>query len=109
MLISKEVELHWSNVIKKYYVDKGYKFTKRGDPFICNVEDLSPSANAVVEVQCDYCGKIHKKPYKDYINGRKTLAKDCCGNCAGKKTEEIFTIKYGDKNSGRKLAHEEKA
>lgn len=107
MLISKEVELHWSNVIKKYYVDKGYKFTKRGDPFICNVEDLSPSANAVVEVQCDYCGKIHKKPYKDYINGRKTLAKDCCGNCAGKKTEEIFTIKYGDKNYGRKLAHKE--
>lgn len=109
MLITKEVELHWSNATKRYYVDKGYNFTKRGDPFICKAEDLSPSASVLVEVECDYCGKIIKKPYKDYIDGRKTLAKDCCGKCAGRKTEEILVIKYGDKNYGRKIAYKETA
>lgn len=105
MLLTKEVELHWSNVIKKYYVDKGYIFTKRGDSFICNIEDLSEKSTARINVKCDYCGRIHHKQYKHYIEGRKAFPKDCCSNCANKKTEEILELKYGDRNYARKLAH----
>lgn len=104
MLLSKEVEIKWSNAIISYYKEKGYTFTKRGESFICKVEDLSEKSTATVEVKCDYCGKIIYKSFKRYIEERKNTGKDCCVNCSPKKSKEICKIKYGDSNYGIKNA-----
>lgn len=104
MLLTKEVEIKWSNIIIKYYKDKGYSFTKKGDPFICKIEDLSEKSTAIVDVECDYCGKLIHKPYVRYIKERGSTGKDCCVNCAPKKMKETCKIKYGDEHYGVKKA-----
>ena len=104
MLLSKEVEIKWSNAIISYYKEKGYVFTKRGESFVCKVEDLSEKSTSIVKVKCDYCGKIIDKPFRRYIEERKNTNKDCCINCSPKKAKEVCKIKYGDSNYGTKKA-----
>lgn len=57
MLISKTVLIKWNAKTKKHYVSLGYEFTKMGDSFEVNVNDLTLGSNVLVDVKCDYCGK----------------------------------------------------
>jgi len=98
MLISKTAELRWSHSYKKYYEDLGYIFTSYEDTFPCKIEDLFKGSDCLVEVSCDYCGKHYKKKYKKYILQRKTLNKDACKDCGGKKNMETRLVKYGTKS-----------
>jgi hypothetical protein len=97
MLITKEVELQWKLKSKNYYVAKGYLFTGVGTSFVCNVEDLQHTNRAIVNVQCDYCGKIFTKDYCSYKVQRKKLAKDCCNDtkCMKQKRAESNIKHYG--------------
>lgn len=110
MLLTKTVEIKWTNKIKKHYVDKGYEFTKIGDSFKVRVEDLTNGSHATVEVQCDYCKKIVKKSYRDYLrqHNNSIIKKDCCLGCVKIKSSESNMIKYGVKNVFQVKEYQEK-
>lgn len=100
MLLTKTVKIKWNPRNKKCYVSKGYIFTKMGDEFEVNVEDLSNGSHTSITVLCDYCleeGKetILPRSYKQYIESREIIQKDCCGRCQSKKTKESNFINYG--------------
>lgn len=51
--------------------------------------DNTINSNSIVEVKCDYCGNITQSIYKNFLKGRKTIDKDSCTHCVGKKCAEI--------------------
>lgn len=97
MLLSKTVELKWNSKIKKHYVDLGYEYTKMGDPFIVNVNDLTDGSNVLVDVKCDYCGTVYQKRWYRYYeeNHNTTIHKDCCNKCKKHKIVDTSIAKYG--------------
>lgn len=50
MILTKELDIKWAPSSKKYYEEKGYKFTKLGDTFTVKVEDLSRSSHHKVKI-----------------------------------------------------------
>ena len=40
------VNIKWTNSNKKYFINKGYQYTKNGDTFYVRVEDLSVGSPA---------------------------------------------------------------
>lgn len=111
MLLSKTTKNKWNPKNKKYYEKKGYVYTAMGEKFEILVEDLTKGSNAVVEVKCDYCGKIFNIPYVNFLKGRKSgLKRDSCGNvdCLEKKQQEVVFYKYGVENIRKLKCVEEK-
>lgn len=107
MLISKEVEVRWNNANKKWYMGKGYQYTKNNDYFICKTEDLTPASRTRVTVNCDYCGAEITKQYSNYMIERRKVPKDCCSNrkCMVLKSEEVSMITYGVSNYAKTDKH----
>jgi len=83
MLLTKEIAVKWSSTNKKFLISKGYIFTKINNEIIVKIEDMKYNSPAIVEVQCDYCGKIISRRLQDYNKRRKNIYinKDCCANC----------------------------
>ena len=50
MILTKELDIKWVPSSKKYYEEKGYKFSKLGDTFTVKVEDLSRSSHYKVKI-----------------------------------------------------------
>ena len=97
MLISKTAKTKWNSKNKKYYVNLGYTFTKMGDEFEVNVNDLTPGSKSIVYVQCDYCGDVYPIKWEVYLKLKKKLiALDCCGkpSCTGRKAQQTIQEKY---------------
>ncbi len=85
----------WNPANKKHYESFGYKFTKVGDSFEVNLEELPKKSHQVIKVQCDYCGKIIEVTLTNY--NRKTVGtKDCCTHCRTIKTKESMVKLYGE-------------
>ena len=40
-LLTKEVEMKWNPRNYKYFIEKGYQFTKWKDTFLVKIEDLN--------------------------------------------------------------------
>lgn len=96
MLLSQTVTIKWNSKIKKHYVDLGYAYTRMGDEFIVDVEHLTAGSNAVVEVQCDYCGATLSRMWCTYLLEHNTsIAKDCCNACKKHKIVETCLERYG--------------
>lgn len=55
MIIDQMVEMTWNGRNKKYYIEKGYNFTKIGDKFKVNTDDLARTSKVKVVVVCDTC------------------------------------------------------
>lgn len=98
MLIDERIELKWSNKIKKYYVNKGYLFTKNSDTFLVKVNDLQEGCNKKIRLKCDYCNELFSKYYYKYIEGRSIIKKDACDKCKTKKRKDVCKEKYGVEN-----------
>jgi hypothetical protein len=97
LITPQKVKIKWHNRYKIHYENKGYKFTKVGNYFAVNVEDIQHGSEVLVLYNCDYCGNTHKKPYKVLISQRKHKDdKDCCSNtkCMSERKSEN-RIKYG--------------
>jgi len=60
-LISETVLINWNYRNRKWFEEKGYKFTKYGDKFVAKVKDLNNGSNTLVEVKCD--GENCLNPY----------------------------------------------
>lgn len=101
MLLSKTVKLKWNSKNRDRYVSLGYTFTKMKDEFVVNVADLSDYSKVEVMVKCDYCGKVVKKRWINYISESKKndLHKDACKECQYIKAKESMISKYGTTNA----------
>lgn len=95
---NQEVSVKWHNSNKKWYIEKGYSFTKLKETFIVNANDLMPTSKTEVMVKCDYCGKVYKKQYGNYLKEiEKTISKCACKECQGQKISETLKIENGNK------------
>lgn len=101
MLLTTELEIKWNKNNKNYYINKGYKFTKYGDTFVCKIEDALRGTKNIVECSCDYCGKLFTKMFFHYDDNKEYVNKDACKDCKRLKQNEITKIKnkiiYTDK------------
>lgn len=98
MLLTKTVKIKWYSRTKSHYTNKGYKFTKMGDYFEVNVNDLTEGSHADVQVLCDYCKEtVITKEYRIYLRDNKNgiINNDCCENCKGLKIIESNQKTYG--------------
>lgn len=91
------INIRWNGQTKKYWEEKGYKYTKINDIFSVDVNDLPPKSSVFVDVVCDYCGEIMKMHMYSYTNCSKN-GKIACVKCRGKKIKETNLIKYGVEN-----------
>ena len=77
-LISTEVEVGLCGKNITYYENLGYKIprtknklgkitVKQGEKITVKTKDLFAHSAAVVDVQCDCCGKIYKVKYYTYM------------------------------------------
>lgn len=102
MLLKQMINLKWNSKIKKHYVDLGYKFTKMGDEFLVDVNDLTKGSNANVKVKCDYCGDIYDIAWYSYYKlKQKENNKDCCNDprCTTQKAKESLMLLHGVDNA----------
>lgn len=66
-LLTKEVDVKWTQGVRKYYEEKGYTWTKLYDIFTIPTTDLPQKSNMRVSVQCDYCDDIKDVRYSTYL------------------------------------------
>lgn len=108
MLLTQMVIIRWHPPMREHYISKGYLFTKHGDYFEVNINDLAPNSQTVVEVLCDYCKKtIMNKSYGEYLNNHKkgNLNKDCCKKCSPIKQKEISLLQNGYEHHSSQQYH----
>jgi len=102
MLLTKTVKIQW-NRSNNNYIRKGYVYTKIGDIFEVNVEDLNKSSKELVEIKCDNIGcNISKSiTWKSYLLLVKEDGKYYCRKCA----LELFTRDKMNKTILEKANH----
>lgn len=97
-IISKTVKVFPRGKSIAHYKEKGYD-AKYNQELEVKVEDLSLCSTALIETECDYCGKL-RQPIK-YVNynaqTKNGIQKCCCLDCAPLKREEVFLEKFGYK------------
>lgn len=96
-LLSKTVKIFPTGKAIAHYKELGYD-AKHMQELEVKVEDLTSCSTVIVEVECDYCGKIKLIKYVDYNAQTKNgIQKCCCLDCAKLKQEESMIEKYGHK------------
>lgn len=93
-IITKEVEVKPRGAMIRYYREKGYE-VNHNESLIVKIEDLSHGSKTKVDVQCDYCGKVKKIQYCDYLKSLKLGNKYSCIKCAHNKAFETNLSLYG--------------
>jgi very-short-patch-repair endonuclease len=96
------IEMTWERRSKPIYTQKGYIFTKIGEPFLIKQKDLSSKSHRDVKVICDYCDTVYFMKMNDYTNRVKNheyVNKCACEKCKFIKSEEVNMIKYGVKST----------
>lgn len=80
---NQEVEVYWRQNNRKYYEDKGYKFSSFKDALLVKVDDLPITSQQKVDVICDECGKMNRIGYSTYIkNIQHNNGKYICHPCS---------------------------
>ena len=98
MITTEFVEVLVGGQNYKHYKELGYN-PKVRVPFVVPLRHLTLGSNVLVDVQCDYCGKIVKRSYKTTLRQRmRTVDKDACYSCKGEKTRESNLKVYGVEN-----------
>lgn len=114
MLVSHKIVTKWSKRNRKYYVEKGYRFTDYGEEFEVSINDIEKGSSLPVKFVCDYCnGENQKevkdkfKPYNNLMKSRKNTDKDCCGNeeCKVKKSREFYIRKINKNGTTIVVTH----
>lgn len=102
MLFLDLVEVKWIGKTKKWYVDKGYEYTKLGDLFMVLPTDLTKGSHVKVKTSCDYCNEIIYKPYKNYLSQTKNeTIENSCENCQINKSRKTWLENYGVDNPNK--------
>lgn len=105
MIKEKYVIIKWCNSNKKYYISKGYAFTKYGETFSVKIEDLPKSSEVKITAICGTCGIEKNMTFHAYNhitnNDKKTY--QCCQCFNNKKELKYYTIKNDVESSGYTL------
>lgn len=83
---------------KKWFEDRGYKYSKMREPVCVHAKDLMPSSKQLVHVTCDYCGKSYDMEYyrcKQILDS--DVPKFACTTCFSKKISEARLKKEAHK------------
>lgn len=91
------VEIKWNGQTKKYWEDKGYKYTKAGEKFNVFAHELPSKSSVFVDVICDYCGTDFKMRMYSYT-ACSSSGKIACCKCKAEKAKEFNLKNYGVKN-----------
>lgn len=103
-VINKYVDVKINKRNIKYYRSLQYK---------CNIDETisvlychaKASKEILIDVQCDYCGKIFRITTDAYISSQKRndINKICCNNpkCQKQKREEVMLKKYGVRDNSK--------
>lgn len=91
IIYPQKITIKWGSVNKKFYINKGYIFTKMKDEFDVDIRDLPITSNLFIKCKCDYCGCEYNGKYCNAINTKRFA----CNNCKGKKLKDCFKDKYG--------------
>lgn len=76
MILDKTAITKWGGKNKKYYISKGYNFTKIGDLFEVKIEDLLPNTEVHVNILCTSCKNVILAFYPSYLR-RKNIEYIC--------------------------------
>lgn len=95
--------IKWATTSRQHYIDLGYSYTKIGDLFEVDVNELSHGSSVLVDVQCDFCDNVEQLPYRAFLKLKSD--KYCCPECLlhKKKTRnkngdlEFIEIPYRNK------------
>ena len=90
-----EVEMTWTAGNIKYYMEKGYKYTKTREKFMVKIKDLPFSSHAKIPIKCDVCGELF---YSNFNSIHRSDCKelDTCNNCKLVKSVKTRTAKKLD-------------
>ena len=96
MILDKSVEIRWHPKNKKYFIDKGYEFTKMNNSFIINICDLNITSNTNITVKCDVCSNVKHLKYYQYLKNIKNGGYyGCTRKCSNDKAIKTNLEKYG--------------
>jgi hypothetical protein len=101
MIISKEVEIvAGSKNCLRLESMYGIKNIKPGDKVRISINKLRKGSHCVIEVSCDYCGKILNVPFKRFNLSTKYVKKYSCSkkDCSNSKIKDVCLFKYGVEN-----------
>jgi very-short-patch-repair endonuclease len=100
LIIGEYIDIKVHGNFIKHLISKGYENCKHGDIIKIKISDLSSGMSKRIPIQCDYCGKVFDRKYKDHIKIQKTeiLNKDACKKCRSIKEKEVVLVKYGVDN-----------
>ena len=93
-IISKTAKVKlWGKNIKPLLAF-GYN-GKKGDIVNVNIEHLNKDSCALIEVQCDYCGRIKTITFSHYNKCKHSNNLYACTHCVGHKVVETSLERYG--------------
>lgn len=105
-LIQEKVKVKITKYNIEHYLNKGYSNATDGYYIEVNTNDLSKGSGIKVDVECDYCHKIFKKSYRDYLRTKDDI---CCLDCRKYKFAKTNLERYGTACSLRNPEIHEKA
>lgn len=82
LLEDQNIEVKWASKTKSHYIGLGYQFTGKDNSFTVRAEDLAPSAQYIVKMKCDLCGKEISGPFCRHYERYKNGMQDHCRGCA---------------------------
>lgn len=99
MLLSKKINVKAGHKLK-YFQNLGYTINSAKEFFEVDIQHLTNGSHAIVNVSCDYCGKILSVPYKRYIKYTEVCDKYSCSDveCSNQKIKDVCLIKYDVEN-----------
>lgn len=102
MILDKEITMTWNSNNKKYYIEKGYIFTKMYESFLININDLNPKSNYKIKVKCDVCEKEKYLSFREYnISISNGGYYSCSQKCSHEKSKQTCLNNYGVEHIGQ--------
>lgn len=97
ILLDQKITIKWGKLNKKYYVGKGYVFTKFGDKFLVDVNDLPSNSSQTVKVLCDCCKSEIETKYGRYNKIVSEKGSYYCRHCTQQRSLSVRQDKiYSD-------------
>ncbi|MBG9445569.1 hypothetical protein [Cytobacillus firmus] len=107
MILTKIVKVRWHRKTKEHYVKilntngiQKYKFTRFGDSFLADFNDIHPNCTLEINLRCDYCLEVEKKIYRNWKThfDKSPIKKEACLKCRGRKIAESNLATFGTAN-----------
>lgn len=96
MILDDTVQMTWNSNNKKYYIERGYIFTKMYDKFIVKINDLPDGSSMKIKIKCDVCEKIKLLSYCEYVHSVKNGGYYTCSQkCSNGKSKKTCLKNYG--------------